>query len=153
MLRAISLSLLLFLFSAGTYAAGPDFVLRGLDGKEHRLLDYRGKWVVVNYWATWCPPCLEEIPELIRFHEQHIDKDAVVLGVNMEDVDVEYLSNFVDENFISYPVLLKESRMTTVGPVPGLPTTYIVAPDGRVAARKVGQVTAEGLDAFIKGNQ
>lgn len=59
-------------------AAEPDYAPRDYKGVEHRLSDYRGKWVVMNFWATWCPPCLEEIPELAKFHAEHKDKDAVV---------------------------------------------------------------------------
>jgi thiol-disulfide isomerase/thioredoxin len=131
-------------------SSGVDFTLKGLDGKEHSLSDYRGKWVVVNYWATWCPPCLEEIPELIIFHENHKDKDAVVLGVNMEDIPKEKLADFVEENFITYPVLRHEPGMTAVGPVPGLPTTYLVSPDGKVVGRKLGGITSEDLESYIK---
>ncbi|MEW8429404.1 MAG: TlpA family protein disulfide reductase, partial [gamma proteobacterium symbiont of Ctena orbiculata] len=70
------------MFSAA--AETVDFELPGLDGKRYRLSDYRGKWVLVNYWATWCPSCREELPELEVFHNNHKDTDAVVLGVAME---------------------------------------------------------------------
>lgn len=138
---------------AGMAAANPDFALVDLDGREHRLADYRGKWVVINYWATWCPPCLEEIPELVAFHDKHKDSDAVVLGVSMEKVAVEKLRQFVDENFVSYPVLPGSPNMDTVGPVRGLPTTYLVAPDGRLVARQVGGVTAAGIETFMNNSK
>jgi thiol-disulfide isomerase/thioredoxin len=134
---------------AAVAVANPDFTLQDIDGKQHRLSDYRGKWVVVNYWATWCPPCREEIPELVEFHERHKDHDAVVLGVNMEQVTIDKLRQFVEENFVSYPILPGSSDMATVGPVRGLPTTYLIAPDGRLVARQVGGVTAAGIESFI----
>ena len=91
---------------------------------EHKLSDYRGKWVVVNYWATWCPPCLTEIPELVDFHEDHKDKDAVVVGVNFENIGVNGLKQFVDEYFMNYPVLrTKPGPNSALGPIPGLPPT------------------------------
>ncbi|GAB4290146.1 MAG: hypothetical protein Kow0096_03490 [Thiohalomonadaceae bacterium] len=142
----------LLLITAGA-VANPDFTLQDIDGRQHRLSDYRGKWVVVNYWATWCPPCREEIPELVEFHERHKDHDAVVLGVNMEQVAIDKLRQFVEENFVSYPVLPGSSSMATVGPVRGLPTTYLVAPDGRLVARQVGGVTAAGIESFIKNSK
>ena len=77
------------------FAGQPDFALPDLDGKIHRLSDYRGKWVVVNYWATWCPPCLEEIPELEDFYSEHHKRDAIVVGINYEDSDPAYLKSFV----------------------------------------------------------
>lgn len=140
----------LMLWSTAHAGSQVDFTLQGVDGREYSLSDYRGKWVVVNYWATWCPPCLEEIPELVLFHENHKDKDAVVLGVNMEDIDREALVQFVEENFITYPVLRQEPGMQAVGPVPGLPTTYLVSPEGEVVGRKLGGITAEDIDSYIQ---
>lgn len=145
--------LLILLLLTGGVAASPDFTLLDIDGKQHRLSDYRGKWVVVNYWATWCPPCLEEIPELVDFHDRHKNHDAVVLGVSMEQVAPDKLRQFVEENFVSYPVLPGSPAMDTVGPVPGLPTTYLVAPDGRLVARQVGGITAAGIETFIKNSK
>jgi len=127
-----------------------DFALRDLDGQVHRLSDYRGKWVVVNYWATWCPPCLEEIPELEVFHTHHKDKDAVVLGVNLEEISLESLRRFVDEQFISYPVLRSAPRrQTEVGPIPGMPTTYLISPSGEAVARQIGGITRRVLEEFL----
>jgi len=145
--------LLVLLLLTGAVAANPDFTLLDLDGKQHRLSDYRGKWVVVNYWATWCPPCLEEIPELADFHDKHKDSNAVVLGVSMEQVSMEKLRQFVDENFVTYPVLPGTPSMDTIGPVSGLPTTYLVNPDGRLVARQVGGVTAAGIETFINNSK
>jgi len=132
-----------------------DFELPGLDGKIYRLSDYRGKWVLVNYWATWCPPCREELPELEVFHSNHKDKDAVVLGVAMERIKKERLQKFVDEQFLSYPILMMEPAASTeLGRVPGLPTSYLINPQGELVARQVGPVTLQDLEAFInKGSE
>ena len=133
-------------------AAGekPDFTLPDLAGTEHSLSDYRGRWVVVNYWATWCPPCLDEIPELVDFHEKHKERDAVVLGVNLEKIEVGELRGFVDDYFITYPILVqKPVPRTALGDVPGLPTTYVVSPEGEVVARQVGPLTGRMLEDFL----
>ena len=141
----------LWFFSQAAVAEPVDFELPGLDGKSYRLSDYRGKWVLVNYWATWCPPCREELPELEVFHNNHKDKDAVVLGVAMERIDPPRLKSFVDEQFLSYPILLtKPAARTELGRVPGLPTSFLVNPKGELVARQVGPVTLEDLESFIK---
>jgi thiol-disulfide isomerase/thioredoxin len=75
---------MLLLFSVANARASVDFSMSGIDGKEYRLSDFKGKWVLVNFWATWCPPCLEEMPELEIFHSRHKDSNAVVIGVNYE---------------------------------------------------------------------
>lgn len=152
MKRVLLLGIVCLFALAGGWAGADrvDFTLVDIHGVERRLSDYRGKWVVVNYWATWCPPCLEEIPELETFHDSHKDVDAVVLGVNLEDIDLARLQQFVEEQFISYPVLRDRSRARTeLGAIPGMPTTYVVSPAGEVVARQVGGVTRDMLEDFL----
>ena len=146
-----SLVAMLVCWSALVSASTVDFELQDLDGKTHKLSDYRGKWVVVNYWATWCPPCLEEMPELEMFHNNHKDKDAVVLGVNLEKIDKKKLRSFVERQFISYPVLrANPSVHNELGNVRAMPTSYLVTPEGEVIARQVGTLTASDLENFIR---
>jgi peroxiredoxin len=138
------------LISITATAETVDFELQGLDGKNYRLSDYRGKWVLVNYWATWCPPCREELPELEIFHNNHKDKDAVVLGVAMERINMPRLKAFVDEQFLSYPILIaKPAARTELGRVPGLPTSFLVNPEGELVARQVGPLTMKDIENFI----
>jgi thiol-disulfide isomerase/thioredoxin len=140
------------LFSLATAGASEvDFTLPDIHGNKVSLSDYRGKWVVVNYWATWCPPCLEEIPDLVEFHESHKDTDAVVLGVSFEEVNEDYLMEFVDSHFMSYPILRMEPvPLTALGPITGLPTTYIISPSGERVARQEGPITGKALEAFLE---
>jgi len=147
MLRIITVVLFTSLMNV---VIADDFKLKDINGKTHNLSDYKGKWVIVNYWATWCPPCLEEIPELVDFHEEHKNKDAVVLGINYEDIDQQYLKEFVDQYFISYPVLHAEpGKADYWGPVNGLPTTIIISPSGEMVSRRVGRVDGEFLENVI----
>jgi thiol-disulfide isomerase/thioredoxin len=130
-----------------------DFTLKDLDGKPVSLSDFRGKWVIVNYWATWCPPCLEEIPDLVGFYEDNRDT-VVVLGVDYEEVNMEYLREFVESHMISYPVMQMDPQpLTELGPVVGLPTSYIISPEGERLARQEGPVTRAALEKYIARKQ
>ncbi len=156
-MRWLRMRYLLFplLLLAGLAHAGIDFTLPDVEGKARSLSEFRGKWVVVNYWATWCPPCLEEIPELVAFHERHKDKDAVVVGINYEDIDPKQLRAFVEEYFISYPVLVSSDMAppSPEMPVGGLPTTYIISPEGELMARQVGSITGDLLEKYLARKQ
>lgn len=140
-------------FASSVFSAGPvDFTLPDLEGKSHRLSDYRGQWVLVNYWATWCPPCREELPELEIFHSNSEGR-AVVLGVNVEAIKHAELAAFVETQFLSYPVLVagpRPSPQQRLGKLTGLPTSFLISPEGRLVAREVGPVTARAIRQFIE---
>ena len=141
-------------FSQSVLAEPIDFRLSGLDGQQYSLSDYRGKWVLVNFWATWCPPCLEEMPELEMFHNSHKDNDAVVLGINMEDITDARLKDFVEKQFVSYPILLTDQNSKLpFGRVSGLPTSFLISPKGEVIAKQVGTVTADSIENFMKSHK
>jgi thiol-disulfide isomerase/thioredoxin len=145
-----NLLILLFIYLPVTaYAGELDFALPDLNGKVHHLSDYRGKWVIVNYWATWCPPCREEIPQLEAFYNAN-RRDAVVLGVNYEDNDPTSLKSFVDEHMITYPILQADvDRPTVFGRLYGLPTSFIVSPQGKLVQSRTGPVTRQYLESVI----
>ena len=130
----------------------PVFSLPDTRGKIHTLSQYAGKWVVVNYWATSCPPCIKEIPQLEAFHQRHKNHDAVVLGVDFEDISLAWLKDFMDSMSMSYPVLRSDmsQQVTPFGVIMMLPTTFIISPAGELVARQAGAVTAADLEAFIK---
>lgn len=138
------------LYCAFVQAEPVQFNLTDLQGSNHTAKNYAGKWLIVNFWATWCPPCLDEIPELVEFHDKHKDKDAVVLGVDFEEVDDGYLREFIEQNFISYPIVRsKPGSRSPFGPIHGLPTTFLVSPQGEVVASKTGGVTVKDLEDSI----
>ena len=125
--------------------AAEGFIFKDLDGKTQALAEYKGKWVVVNYWATWCPPCLEEIPDLIALHEKR--KDMVILGVALEYKDAKEIRAFVDDNLMSYPVVLgDEKSIRQVGPADVLPTTYIYNPQGQLVKVRRGLITRQYIE-------
>jgi thiol-disulfide isomerase/thioredoxin len=126
------------------------FELQDVKGQLHRLEDYRGKWVIVNFWATWCSPCIKEIPELKRFHQQHHEKDIVVIGINFEELTVEQLQQAIDEFDIDYPVLrIGSVPLVPFEPLKGLPSTFAVSPQGRLVKSWIGPVDGEVLQSFI----
>jgi peroxiredoxin len=116
----------------------PAFELTDLDGRPQKLADYLGKVVVLNFWATWCPPCREEMPSMQRGWEKVRDEDIVFLGVNVgEDADTVFL--FLADYSVDFPLLLDEDATVIERyPVTGLPTTYIIDPQGRITHRAVG---------------
>lgn len=127
--------------------------LPDINGKIHTLSQYAGKWVVVNYWASSCGPCLKEIPELVAFHKRHQDRDVVLLGVDFEDIPLPWLKDFMDSVSMNYTVLRSDtSPETPFGTIMVLPTTFIVSPTGELAVRQVGAVTAADLEDYIKRN-
>ena len=127
-----------------------EYQLPDTEGQIQSLDQYKGKWVIVNYWATWCSTCMKEMPELISLHESNKDNDIVVVGINFESIEQKNLKEFVSDKAIPYTVLSTEPvRVTPIGKVPALPTTYIIDPDGNVVAGSVGIVTQQDLEAYI----
>jgi thiol-disulfide isomerase/thioredoxin len=134
-------------------AKAVDYELPDTNGQVQSLDQYKGKWLIVNYWATWCGTCMKELPELIDFHENN-DFDAVVVGINFEEIERKDLKDFVDSKTIPYAVLSTVPvKRTPLGPVPALPTTYIIDPEGNVVAGEIGIVTRENLENYIAQNK
>jgi thiol-disulfide isomerase/thioredoxin len=148
MKRILAATLLLFAAFAPTAfakdAALPSLKVATLDGKSFDLAAHRGHWVVVNFWATWCAPCIKEMPDISRFIEQHKGVDAI--GLAYDDSDRKDVLAFVQKHPVVYPI----AQVDTFNPPAdfdeprGLPTTYLIAPDGKVAKKFVGLVT--GID-------
>ena len=134
-----------------TNANAIEMPLVGIDGKITNLNDYQGNWVVVNYWATWCPPCIEEMPELQAFHDDNVDNGAMVIGINTELVGKQQLESFLNKLSITFPIFRsRPEQKSELGLIPGLPTTFLVSPKGEVVARQIGPVTRKMLEMFIQ---
>jgi thiol-disulfide isomerase/thioredoxin len=127
----------------------PVLEVKTIDAKPWRLADHRGRWVVVNYWATWCGPCLKEMPDLSALDAMREDVD--VIGLAYEDTTPSGLRDFLMKQTLVYPVANDDlySQPAAYDEPRGLPTTWLIAPDGRVARHFLGPVTAADLQAAI----
>ena len=129
----------------------PELVVQTLDGKSFDLAAQRGKWVVVNYWATWCGPCIEEMPELSALDamREHIE----VIGLTYEDIPVAQLQAFLKARPVVYPIaIIGITDPPAAFEAPrGLPLTYLIAPDGKLTKQFVGPVTARLIEDAIAG--
>ena len=131
-----------------------NFVLKDMMGKTHVLSQYKGKWVIVNYWATWCPPCLEEVPDLVALYDSRKNKDVMVLGVVFDFESASEVSEYVDDMLMSYPIVLgDDDTIKQIGNAEVLPTTYIYNPQGMLVKTKRGKVTKQYLEGLMKVNK
>ncbi|HWR77104.1 MAG TPA: TlpA disulfide reductase family protein [Thiobacillus sp.] len=139
----------LLLALTASWAQAVDFKLTDTDGKSHTLSGYKGKWVLVNYWATWCPPCLEEIPDLIALHENK-KNNLVVIGVAMDYRNAKQVTDFAEGLLVEYPIVLGNAQVVSqIGPAQGLPTTYLYNPEGKMVAQQVGLITRAEVESYI----
>ncbi|GIX08252.1 MAG: hypothetical protein KatS3mg115_2655 [Candidatus Poribacteria bacterium] len=131
----------------------PDFQLTDLSGNLVRLSDYRGQGVILDFWATWCPPCVQEIPHFIELYEAYHEKGLTILGIVVND-SRENVEQFVQEKGVPYPVLLGSSEeireiAEAYGGVQYLPTTFLIRPDGTIYQRLIGYHDKATLESLL----
>lgn len=127
-------------------AAAPDFHLETLDGKQVKLSDYRGKKVILNLWATWCPPCRAEMPHMQKFYEKNKDNDIVVLAVNLTSMDngEEKIKDFVKKYGLTFPIPLdKTGDIGEIYQAYTIPTSYVITPEGKIKQKIIGPMDEE----------
>jgi len=148
LLRSLFVAILLSICTL-TYAA-TSFNLKDMVGKKQTLSQYKGKWVIVNYWATWCPPCLEEVPDLVALYDSRKNKDVMIIGVAFDYQTAKEVSDYVNDMLISYPIVLgDDDAMKQIGFSDVLPTSYIYNPHGDLVKTKHGKVTKQYLEAIM----
>lgn len=149
MVKVIRLLLIMVICTGFLAACGqPD--AKDSAGKSYFFKDYQDKWIVLNYWASWCKPCYSEIPELNQLHLQHQDK-LVVLGVNFDQMDSKALQEFAQKQHINYPLLAADPGIYFgIKEVPSLPATFLISPGKKQAIVLYGPQKAADILAYLK---
>lgn len=119
-----------------------NFTLGDLDGQIHRLEEYRGKGVVINFWGTFCPPCVREMPLIQEYYERYKEQNLVVLGLNLDEPEVT-VKSFVKENGITYPILMDDFTVRDQYGVVSYPTTFFIDPKGLIKYKFIGEMNEQ----------
>ncbi len=131
-------------------SAGKTFELKNLEGETISLEDYRGKVVLVNFWATWCPPCIKEIPDIVKLRNTYKDKNFEVIGIIVNSKEPQVKKMVQDFN-ISYPVLWADTQVINdFGPIRAIPRTFILDKEGRIVEDIEGMSHYANFEAMIK---
>jgi thiol-disulfide isomerase/thioredoxin len=133
-------------------SVAPDFSLESLDGPPMKLSDFRGKAVLLNFWATWCGPCKIEMPWFVDLQKQYGPQGFQIVGVAMDDSSKQDIAKFAKDMGVNYPILIgKEAVGDAYGGVPGLPESFFIGRDGKIVDRIIGlEGKAEIEDAIKK---
>jgi peroxiredoxin len=136
---------------AGSSKEAPDFALKDANGKTVKLSDFRGKVVLLDFFATWCGPCRIEIPWFMQFERRYKDKGFSVIGVSMDEEGWEVVKPFLAELGVNYRVVIgNDSISQAYGGVDALPTTFLIDREGKVAARHVGVASRREIEDGIE---
>lgn len=159
LLGACSLLSVVLVFSAfgcGTFAQGtegkkaPDFALRDLENNSIRLSDYKGKVVLLDFWATWCPPCREEIPHLVEIYKKYKD-NIIIIGLSLDKKDIPALKGFVKQYNINYPIVFADNdTVSAYGGIKYIPTLFVIDKEGMIRDKFTGYTAKETLEQAIK---
>ena len=136
---------------AGKRNQAADFSLRDVDGKAVRLSDFKGKVVLLDFWATWCGPCKIEIPWFIDLERQHKDKGFAVIGISMDEEGWDVVKPFIARMNVNYRVVIgNDSTAQAYGGIDALPTTFLIDRDGKIAATHVGLTSRKEFENGVE---
>lgn len=128
----------------------PAFSVKSLDGKTLALSDLKGKIVVVNFWATWCPPCRAEIPDFVEVYNRFKPKGLEIVGISVDEMTPQQLQPFIVKNKMSYPVAMATAKLLKdYGPISAIPTTFVVDKKGVVRYAQEGMLDKAALTALF----
>ena len=130
----------------------PDWQLAGFDGKPIKLSDFKGKVVVLNFWATWCPPCRKEIPTLVALQKDYSAQGVVVVGVSLDQGGSAVVQSFASKMAIEYPIAIGNEELAAAYGVQAIPTTFIIDRAGNVIGEHQGDTGRAALEADIKAS-
>jgi len=129
----------------------PSFTLQDLNGKTVSLSDFKGKVVVLDFWATWCPPCVKEIPHFIELYEQYKDKGFAIVGISLDREGISVVKSFVRKYRVNYPILMTDGQVDKAyGGIPSIPTTFVIDSAGNIRQKYVGYREKAVFEADIK---
>jgi thiol-disulfide isomerase/thioredoxin len=139
LLAALALSAALVRAEPVTPVAAPAWKLKDVDGKVVTSDQFKGKVVVLDFWATWCPPCKAEIPGYVGLQKKYGDDGLVFVGISVDEDGPDVVRKFIKEHAINYPVVMfSEDVVNAFGPIEGYPTTFIIDRDGMIRDKKLG---------------
>ena len=130
-------------------AAAPDFTMPDVNGRSRSLASFRGQIVLLDFWATWCEPCLEELPDLVRFHDAHKKDGFTLVGVAMDAEGVGVVGPFVRQNKIPYPILISNGDLPSGYSIIGFPSAFLLDKNGNIARRYLGPKSYEELERDV----
>lgn len=135
----------------GALKSAPDFNLKDLSGKTVKLSDFKGKVVVLNFWATWCGPCRAEIPALIKARNQYHDKGVEIIGISLDDDGSESVAAFAKQFKINYPIVIGTLKdVNNYGSFDSIPTTFVVDREGKIRSSHLGMVSFGDVENAVK---
>ena len=137
--------------AGGPDRIAPSFVVRTLDGRTFRLQEQRGKPIVLDFWATWCAPCLASMPHLDRLQERYSSEGLVVLGLSVDEASAATVKRFAERKGVRLRLAMADEKLLDqYGPVRMLPTTFFINRRGHVVRRTVGYLDAETLESYVR---
>lgn len=131
--------------------SAPSFTLQDLNGKQVSLSDFKGKVVILDFWATWCPPCVKEIPHFIALYEQYKDQGFAIVGISVDRGGISVVKSFARKYRVNYPILMTDGRVDKAyGGIPSIPTTFVIDKAGNIRQKYVGYRDKAIFEADIK---
>jgi thiol-disulfide isomerase/thioredoxin len=135
--------------ASSTKVKATDFKLKDLNGKEVSLSDFKGKKVFLNFWATWCPPCKAEMPDIEKFYQETKDSNLVILAVNLGE-DKQTVKSFIDKNKYNFNILLDSNQDVAVKyNIVSIPTSFFIDKDGNIVSKKIGAMSIEEMKSYV----